>query len=180
MNFLGNLQYLPFDVKELFSLKRHVTKAICNTVACLHSHNYAHGDIHPSNILVMPNGMIKLCDVGFSSYRHQAETSMFTQFGRGRNVGQLGERYQPPEVIRNPKPQGATRSADIFSLGWTIHSIFMTNQWEDESEKTNYPYPQLSQKPGCPIYVNQKSPTFPEKIQKKLSFKAFTTMYVNV
>ena len=85
----------------LFSLKRRISKVICNAVGCLHRQDppIAHGDIHPCNILVMCNGVVKLCDVAFSSYRQKAENSMFTQFGRGRNIGTLGERYQPPEVI---------------------------------------------------------------------------------
>jgi len=62
--------------RGIYQLKVDIVQEICRAVESLHRNkcdNFAHGDLHESNILVMPDGRVKLTDVGFSVVRSEAK-----------------------------------------------------------------------------------------------------------
>lgn len=78
---------------------------ILNTVAYLHYHNILHLDIKSNNIMIQPNGKIKLIDLGIASRMKDAETG---------GTGYGTPAYMPPE--QSEKRQ-CGRYTDIFALG---------------------------------------------------------------
>ena len=77
---------------------------ILDTVAYLHRNGILHLDIKSNNVMIQPNGKIKLIDLGISS--RMSEASESTGFGTPA--------YMPPEQAEKGK---CGQYTDIFSLG---------------------------------------------------------------
>lgn len=77
---------------------------ILDTVAYLHQNGILHLDIKSNNVMIQPNGRIKLIDLGIASRMSEASDS--TGFGTPA--------YMPPEQAEKGK---CGKYTDIFSLG---------------------------------------------------------------
>uniref|UniRef100_A0A0D9XQ71 mitogen-activated protein kinase kinase kinase n=1 Tax=Leersia perrieri TaxID=77586 RepID=A0A0D9XQ71_9ORYZ len=89
-------------------LRNYTAQILCG-IAYLHGRNTMHRDIKGANILVDPNGDIKLADFGMA--KHIAAHTSIKSF--------KGSPYwMAPEVIMNSN--GYSLSVDIWSLGCTI------------------------------------------------------------
>jgi len=77
---------------------------ILDTVAYLHNNGILHLDIKSNNVMLQPNGRIKLIDLGIASRMNDASNS--TGFGTPA--------YMPPE---QSEMKHCGRYTDIFSLG---------------------------------------------------------------
>ncbi|XP_037421713.1 mitogen-activated protein kinase kinase kinase 3-like isoform X1 [Triticum dicoccoides] len=98
-------EYGPFGEAIL----RKYTAQILSGLAYLHGRNTVHRDIKGANILVDPNGDIKLADFGMAKHI-SAYTSIKSFKG--------SPYWMAPEVIMNTN--GYSLSVDIWSLGCTI------------------------------------------------------------
>jgi len=98
-------EYGPFGETVL----RSYTAQILSGLAYLHGRNTVHRDIKGANILVDPNGDIKLADFGMAKHI-SAYTSIRSFKG--------SPYWMAPEVIMNSN--GYSLSVDIWSLGCTI------------------------------------------------------------
>uniref|UniRef100_A0A453HKH3 mitogen-activated protein kinase kinase kinase n=1 Tax=Aegilops tauschii subsp. strangulata TaxID=200361 RepID=A0A453HKH3_AEGTS len=98
-------EYGPFGETIL----RNYTAQILSGLAYLHGRNTVHRDIKGANILVDPNGDIKLADFGMAKHI-SAYTSIKSFKG--------SPYWMAPEVIMNTN--GYSLSVDIWSLGCTI------------------------------------------------------------
>ncbi|GFP82238.1 mitogen-activated protein kinase kinase kinase yoda [Phtheirospermum japonicum] len=88
---------------------RSYTQQILSGLAYLHAKNTVHRDIKGANILVDPNGRVKLADFGMA--KHITGQSCPLSF--------KGSPYwMAPEVIRNSN--GSSLPVDIWSLGCTV------------------------------------------------------------
>ncbi|KAL6533182.1 hypothetical protein OROMI_027294 [Orobanche minor] len=88
---------------------RSYTQQILSGLAYLHAKNTVHRDIKGANILVDPNGRVKLADFGMA--KHITGQSCPLSF--------KGSPYwMAPEVIRNSS--GCSLPVDIWSLGCTV------------------------------------------------------------
>ncbi|KAF8693424.1 hypothetical protein HU200_038818 [Digitaria exilis] len=88
---------------------RNYTRQILSGLAYLHSRNTVHRDIKGANILVSPNGEVKLADFGMAKHiTSYAEIHSF----RGSPY------WMAPEVIMNKN--GYSLEVDIWSLGCTV------------------------------------------------------------
>ncbi|KAI3458128.1 hypothetical protein Pfo_014791 [Paulownia fortunei] len=88
---------------------RSYTQQILSGLAYLHAKNTVHRDIKGANILVDPNGRVKLADFGMA--KHITGQSCPLSF--------KGSPYwMAPEVIRNSN--GCSLAVDIWSLGCTV------------------------------------------------------------
>ncbi|KAL2902506.1 Mitogen-activated protein kinase kinase kinase YODA [Bienertia sinuspersici] len=102
---------------------RSYTQQILSGLVYLHSKNTVHRDIKGANILVDPNGRVKLADFGMA--KHITGQSCPFSF--------KGSPYwMAPEVIKNSS--GCNLAVDIWSLGCTVIEMATTkppwNQYE--------------------------------------------------
>jgi serine/threonine protein kinase len=80
-----------------------------------HKQNLVHRDVKPDNILVTPDGLAKLADLGLVK---ETETDLnLTKTGRGLGT----PHFMAPEQFRNAK--GADIRCDIYSLGATLYQM---------------------------------------------------------
>ncbi|XP_011099741.1 mitogen-activated protein kinase kinase kinase 3-like [Sesamum indicum] len=98
-------EYGPFGEPVI----QNYTRQILSGLAYLHGRNTVHRDIKGANILVDPNGEIKLADFGMA--KHIASCSSMLSF--------KGSPYwMAPEVVMNTN--GYSLPVDIWSLGCTV------------------------------------------------------------
>lgn len=100
---------------HLLDLRTRILRLIdaCDAVRHAHEHGILHQDIKPSNLLVTPDGQVKLLDFGLSSLlSSSAETS------RARIGVSCG--YAAPEVFRGAPPSIAI---DVYALGVVLYRL---------------------------------------------------------
>ncbi|XP_020215565.1 mitogen-activated protein kinase kinase kinase 3 [Cajanus cajan] len=98
-------EYGPFKEPVI----QNYTRQIVSGLAYLHGRNTVHRDIKGANILVDPNGEIKLADFGMA--KHINSSASMLSFKGSPN-------WMAPEVVMNTN--GYSLPVDIWSLGCTI------------------------------------------------------------
>jgi eukaryotic-like serine/threonine-protein kinase len=83
-------------------------------LAYAHGQGLVHRDVKPANLLVTPEGHVKLLDLGLAGSEIEGESARL-----GRVVGTMD--YMAPEQIRTPDTVGP--SADIYALGCTLYFV---------------------------------------------------------
>jgi eukaryotic-like serine/threonine-protein kinase len=135
-------------ISERAPLTAHETASILSQAAsaleAAHQGGVVHRDVKPANILVTPEGTVKLTDFGIS---HAVDAAALTQAGQVLGTAQ----YLSPEQTLG---QVATASSDIYALGVVGHEM-LTGRRPFEA--------------GTPVatalaHVNQPAPPLPEAV----------------
>ncbi len=97
-------------------------RTICSAVAYAHSHKVIHRDLKPGNILITPDGVVRLLDFGIAKvldpdYAHATLTT-----GDRRP---MTPEYASPEQISG---QPITSASDIYSLGVLLYELLTGNR----------------------------------------------------
>nr|CDS26554.1 hypothetical protein HmN_000145000 [Hymenolepis microstoma] len=106
------------DVETLYSHKKSIIQQIFQGLSFIHSNNILHRDLKPGNILVNPNGVIKIADFGLAQL-YESRFHIYTP-----NVISPG--YKPPETICSAIFYNA--KVDIFSIGVVTAELFTTER----------------------------------------------------
>ena len=116
-------------------------------LAYAHAQGLVHRDVKPANLLVTPEGHVKLLDLGLAGSEIEGESARL-----GRVVGTMD--YMAPEQIRTPDSVGP--SADIYALGCTLYFVLTgevpfpggTRQEKAQRQLKEQPRPIRLLKPG--------------------------------
>lgn len=91
----------------------HISKQICAAVNVIHEQGLVHRDLKPENVLLLPDGQIKVTDVGL--------TSLLSETGLSKtDVMLAGVGYMSPEQAHG-KPIGP--ASDIYNIGILLFEI---------------------------------------------------------
>ncbi len=125
----GNMPYLVMEFVEGESLGQKLEREgrmsesdairiiaqVAQGLHRAHKQNLVHRDVKPDNILVTPDGIAKLADLGLVK---ETETDLnLTKTGRGLGT----PHFMAPEQFRNAK--NADIRCDIYSLGATLYQM---------------------------------------------------------
>jgi serine/threonine-protein kinase len=90
-----------------------IAKQLCRGLAAVHEAGIVHRDIKPPNIMVLPNGVVKLMDFGIARAAGGEDT------GDGSTVGT--PYYMSPEQARG---EAVDERGDIYSVGVVLYEMF--------------------------------------------------------
>ncbi|HAP32209.1 MAG TPA: serine/threonine protein kinase, partial [Firmicutes bacterium] len=122
-----NIHYIIMEFVEGYTLKdiilregrlrqidaAQVVYLVCDALASAHSQNIVHRDIKPQNIIITPEGRVKVTDFGIARAVSDATIT------HGRSL--LGSvYYSSPEQARGGS---ADRQSDIYSLGIVFYEM---------------------------------------------------------
>ncbi|KZV94404.1 WD40 repeat-like protein [Exidia glandulosa HHB12029] len=105
----GPVTNCDFDLLRLHCLEMKLLAQVAAGLAYLHAHNFAHGDIKASNILVK-GGVAQLGDFGFSIIAADRSSNTSSHLGTAR--------WFAPESLREHAHR--TQEADMWALGCVI------------------------------------------------------------
>jgi hypothetical protein len=88
-----------------------IVSQACEGLEYAHRHSLIHRDVKPGNLLINPDGLVKLADFGIAK---AAEDSRITQIGSVLGTAA----YLSPE---RAKGQEATVSTDVYSIGVVLY-----------------------------------------------------------
>ncbi|MBX5490326.1 MAG: protein kinase [Chloroflexi bacterium] len=99
----------PLPVREVV----RIGAAVADALAAAHERGLVHRDVKPANILLTPDGRVRLADFGIAqALGAESATRTGTLFG--------SIHYLAPELIRG---EAATPSADIYALGVVLYEM---------------------------------------------------------
>ncbi len=101
----------PLSLAEAVSYSLQVAEALTHSA----QHDVIHRDVKPSNVLVTPEGQVKLIDLGLARLR-KVDTEAADLTASGVTLGTFD--YISPEQARDPR--NADSRSDIYSLGCTL------------------------------------------------------------
>jgi serine/threonine protein kinase len=87
---------------------------VCSAVQFAHAHLVVHRDLKPQNILVTPDGQVKLLDFGIAKILSGSAGETDTLFS-GMTI-----RYASPEQVTG---QAITTASDVYSLGVVLYEL---------------------------------------------------------
>jgi serine/threonine-protein kinase len=92
-----------------------IASQVCAALEYIHRSGFVHYDLKPANVMVCPDGTIRLIDFGLA---HGVETTRFTLSGAPPAMGTSD--YVAPEQIRRKRGR---KSVDIYGLGAMLYEM---------------------------------------------------------
>jgi Tol biopolymer transport system component len=135
----------PVAEDRVVDLGRQTAQAL----ATAHAHNIIHGDVKPENILVRPDGYLKVLDFGLA--RHVAADDQISAYGL--TAGTL--RYMSPEQVRGDP---LTSASDIFSFGLVLYELLTGCHAFESQSPLEVAQAILTKEPRPPSSVQPSTP----------------------
>ncbi|MEU6730457.1 serine/threonine-protein kinase [Nonomuraea wenchangensis] len=89
---------------------------VCAVLAAAHDAGLIHRDVKPENLVLCPNGMVKVIDFGVATTLGAGEFSTIT--GPGQIPGSA--RYMAPELLEG---EPASRASDLYTVGCLLYEL---------------------------------------------------------
>jgi serine/threonine protein kinase/tetratricopeptide (TPR) repeat protein len=157
-------------------LCRHVGREIAKALTAIHAAGAVHRDVKPDNVIVTPDNVVKVMDLGVA--RLEGDALRISQ--TGAFVGSV--RYAAPEQFGTPAPRSATSEAssakgvdavdgraDLYALGLTLYELSTGKHPFDDDDFVVVMRRQMDDVPRPAGEVNpQLSPFFEEVLRRLL------------
>jgi serine/threonine-protein kinase len=103
----------PTPLSEAEALS--IASKVCEALEHVHEHGVVHYDLKPGNVMLCPDGTIRLIDFGLA---HTAVTARFTLSGGVPPIGSSD--YVAPEQIKRKRGR---KSVDIYGVGTLLYEM---------------------------------------------------------
>jgi len=123
-------RYPPLRSRITYMQIGNWLEQIAAALEYIHSEKIIHCDIKPANIIITPNGDIKLIDFGVATHTNGREYAI--EFDSRSQVGGWTPNYAAPEQ----KNKQVLLASDFYNLGLVILSILMGQQPPPEIDKS--------------------------------------------
>ena len=135
---------------------------IAGGLAKAHAVGIIHRDVKPGNIMVTPDGVVKLLDFGLARrvQRAESETASLTQEGEIAGT----PAYMSPEQVRGEELDART---DLFSFGAVLYEMVTGRAAFSGTTSALIFDAILHQAPTAPVQLNAKCPPELERILNK-------------
>jgi eukaryotic-like serine/threonine-protein kinase len=127
----------------------HYTCQVLNAIAYAHEHGVIHRDISPSNIVITPQGFVKLMDFGLAKAAASPSASL-----SGVYLG--SPHYMSPEQVKDATR--ASERSDIYSLGAVLYEMVTGRKVFDGAGSFDVMQAQVERAPTPPIEINPAIP----------------------
>ena len=98
-------------------MRKQAARQIAEAVAYLHAQGLRHEGLYTDGVLITPQGVAKISDLGFREVRSHLSSSGHTTRKQGRAA------FSAPELAEDP-PKPSEKS-DIFALGMIFYELFV-------------------------------------------------------
>ena len=98
----------PMPVSDVLEIARQVTEGL----ECAHGAGIVHRDLKPGNIMLLPDGTVKILDFGLAKARDQSLSETGARFGTVS--------YMSPEQIRG---EAVNARADLWAVGVVLYEM---------------------------------------------------------
>ncbi|HVT10266.1 MAG TPA: serine/threonine-protein kinase [Polyangia bacterium] len=92
-----------------------IARRLCEAVEHMHARGFVHYDVKPGNVILTPNGTIKLIDFGLA---HEAAAGRFAWPGRTPPIASSD--YVAPEQIQRKRGR---KSVDVYAIGVVLYEL---------------------------------------------------------
>lgn len=168
VSFGDLIQYIVMEYIEGITLKEYIeregslrwkdaiyfTMQILKALQHAHDKGIVHRDVKPQNIMVLPDGSIKVTDFGIARFARSEQRTI-----TDKAIGSV--HYISPEQARGEKTD---EKADIYSVGVILYEM-LTGQLPFEAENAvSVAIMQLQREPKLPTQINGSIPLGLEQI----------------
>lgn len=121
--------------------KLSIVEQVCHALGYAHQNDVIHRDVKPANVILQPDGVVKLLDFGIAQQQQHDRGLTKT----GSVIGTI--HYMAPERLRNSPFDGRS---DIFSAGVMLYQLltgqlpFVGEDYAVIQKLLNEPYPPLA------------------------------------
>jgi serine/threonine protein kinase/tetratricopeptide (TPR) repeat protein len=138
----------PFEEHEILRLGSQ----IANGLAAAHERNIIHRDIKPGNLMIMPDGRLKILDFGLAKLVQPAvatDLTLSVETDTGKLVGTIP--YMSPEQVRG---QAVDPRTDIFAAGAVLYEMATGHRPFPQSRSVELMAAILHKNPDPPSSLN--------------------------
>lgn len=139
--------------EDLLSRAQKISAArqISEALAHAHERGVIHRDVKPGNVMVRPDGVVKVTDFGIGKLLSGGGGADLTR--AGQMIGSPS--YMSPEQIRGETLDGR---ADLFSLGVVLYEMFTGERPFPGTTVTSLVYQILNMEPKSPLEIRADLP----------------------